>query len=338
MSVRVPVALACGDYDRTQALRDGRVRPEGVDLTYLTLPVEETFFRMTRHREFDAAEMSLSSYVLTLFESGFEAGFRDAPFVAIPVFPSRMFRHSGIYVHASSGIEDPSDLAGRVVGVPEYQMTAAVWIRGILAERHRVPIGSVHYRTGGLHQPGRVEKLPIRLPPGVRVDPVPTGQHLTEMLVTGKIDALYSARTPRPFADGRPEIRRLFSDPRAEEERYYAETRIFPIMHTVVLRRDVYEKHRWLARSLYEAFRSAKDDLGRDIGETNALRHMLPWLCDEVDRTRRLMGHDFWPYGLPANENTLRTFLRYSHEQGLAKRLLDPAELFAPETLESYVI
>lgn len=330
MSTRVPLALACWDYDRTQGLRDGRIRPDGVDLTYLALPAEEIFFRMARYQEFDAAEMSLSSYVISLFQ--------ETPFVAIPVFPSRAFRHNGIYVNAAAGIEEPADLIGRVVGVPEYQMTAAVWIRGILAEHHDVPVSAVGYRTGGLHEPGRVEKLPIPELPGVEVEPIPPGQTLAEMLVDGEIDALYSARTPQPFAEGRPEVRRLFSNPRRHEEEYFAQTGIFPIMHTVVLRRSVYEKRPWLARSLYKAFEEAKLETARQLAETAALRYMLPWYYDEVERTHRIMGRDYWPYGLDPNETNLRTFLRYSHEQGLAERPLDPADLFARETLDSHLI
>lgn len=326
----VPLTLACWDYDRTEPLRDGRIRPDGIDLTYLSLPVEETFFRMARFREFEAAELSLSSYVLTLF--------RDAPFVALPVFPSRAFRHNGIYVHAGSGIERPEDLAGRVVGVPEYQVTAAVWIRGILAEHHGVPVPSVRYRTGGLHEPGRVEKLRFDPPEGTEIAPIPPDRTLAEMLVTGEIDALYSPRTPRPLLTGDPRVRRLFADPAAAEADYFARTGIFPIMHVVVLRRDVYERRPWVAGSLCKAFEQARQETLRRMDETAASRYLLPWLYAEVERTRRAMGADFWTYGLDGNEAVLRTFLRYSHEQGLAERLLEPAELFAPETLESFTI
>lgn len=332
---RVPLTLACWDYDRTQALADGSVQPAGVDLTYLNLPVEETFFRMLRHREFEAAEMSLSSYVTGLGAAAHEGG---GPFVAIPVFPSRAFRHNGIYIHTGSGIEKPADLVGRTVGVPEYQLTAVVWIRGILADHHDVPVASVRYRTGGLHQPGRVEKQPLHLPPEIDIAPIAPERTLAQMLVTGEIDALYAPRTPRPIVDGRPEVRRLFADPRAAEEQYAAETGIFPIMHVVVLRRDVYERRPWLARSLFDAFEQAKRVTEDRMGETAASRYMLPWLYDEVERTRRLLGNDYWPYGLPANRPTLEVFLRYAHEQGLTRRQLRPEELFVPETLENYLI
>jgi 4,5-dihydroxyphthalate decarboxylase len=328
MTGRVQLTLACWDYDRTAALANGDIRPDGVDLTYLTLPVEETFFRMLRYREFDAAEMSLSSYVISLLD--------DAPFVAIPAFTSRAFRHNGIYTNPASGISAPGDLRGRTVGVAEYQLTANVWIRGILAEHYGVPVESVRYRTGGLHAPGRVAKVAHDPPPGVDIEPIPAGRTLADMLVSGSIDAVYSPRTPRPFMTG--QARRLFADPRTEEERYYAATGIFPIMHVVVLRRDLYEERPWLAQSLYKAFEEARRAASARLAETAATVSMLPWLYAEAERTRQLLGDDFWTYGLAGNEAALRAFLRYSFDQGLARRLLDPAEIFAPETRESYVV
>jgi 4,5-dihydroxyphthalate decarboxylase len=326
----VPITLACERYDRTEALRDGRVRPAGVDLTYLPQQVEETFFRMARFREFDAAEMSLSSYVISLT--------RDAPFIAMPVFPSRLFRHSGIYVSANSGIEKPTDLVGRQVGVAEYQLTANVWIRGILADEYGVPVEAVTYRTGGLHQPGRPEKLAVALPPEVRIEPIGPGQTLSDMLASGEIDALYTPRTPESFARGDTGVRRLFDPSGPAEVEYYQRTGIFPIMHVLVLRRDVYERNRWLARSLYDALEQAKALCEQGMDETAAARYMLPWLHDEVARTRAVLGEDYWPYGLERNHEVLATFLRYSYDQGLASRPLEPEELFAPETLESTIV
>ncbi|MGH9057490.1 MAG: ABC transporter substrate-binding protein [Acidimicrobiales bacterium] len=323
------LSLACWDYDRTLPLSDGRVRPEGIELTYLNLPVEETFFRMSRHGEFDAAEMSLSTYVLTQA--------RGRPFVAIPVFPSRAFRHNGIYVHSGAGITKPEDLRGRVVGVPEYQVTAAVWIRGILAEHHGLPVGSVSYRTGGLRRPGRIEKVQTH-PDGVEI--LPIGEHATleGMLVSGEIDALYTPRTPEPFLARDPAVRRLFEDARAEEVKYFERTGIFPIMHTVVIRREVYDRDPWVANSMFKAFCEAKALVTDRLDETAASPSILPWCYDDASEARRLMGHDFWSYGVAANDNVLRTFLRYSYEQGLADRLYGPLELFPPATVESYVI
>jgi 4,5-dihydroxyphthalate decarboxylase len=325
------LTLACWNYDRTRALFDGRVRPDGIDLTCLDLPVEETFFRMLRHREFDVAEMSLSSYVVSLFTP-------DPPFVAIPVFPSRFFRHSCIYVNAAAGIERAEQLSGRTVGTPEYQMTAPVWIRGILADDHSVAVDSVTYLTGGLEESGRPEKIALELPPSIRVRRIGSNQTLSAMLAAGEIDALYTARAPSSFRSGDGRVKRLFTDFAAAERAYFERTRIFPIMHTVVIRREIYQRHRWIAQSLVKAFAAAQRAAYADLAETAALKTMLPWLVAHLEDTRRAMGNDFWPYGLAANTAALETFLRYSHEQGLSPRRLAPKDLFAPETLESFKI
>lgn len=323
-----PLTLACTPYDRTAALADGRVRPQGIDLTYLGLPVEETFYRMARYREFDVAEMSLSSYTISLSHGLTGDG---APFVAIPVFPSRAFRHHAVYVHAGSGIERPEDLAGRVVGVPEYQITAAVWIRGILAEHHGVPVASVRYRTGGLHEPGRVEKIAIDVP-GVEIEPVPAGRTLDDLLAAGELDAVYTARAPRSYLDGNPAVRRLWDDPRAAETAYFTATGIFPIMHTVAIRREVYERDRWIARSLLDAFEQAKALAAAELEETASFANMLPWGYEQAREVRAVMGRDYWPYQLAPNEAALRTLLGYLHDQGLTPKPWRPSELFAAET------
>jgi 4,5-dihydroxyphthalate decarboxylase len=328
---KLRLTMACWNYDRTRALIEGRIPVDGIDLTCLDLPVEETFFRMLRHREFDAAEMSLSSYVISLFE-------QPQPFIAIPVFPSRFFRHSCIYVHRDTGIREPKDLIGKRVGNPEYQLTACVWIRGILSEEFQVPAASVSYFTGGEEQPGRTEKVALSLPPEIRVEAIPADRTLSQMLASGDLDALYAARAPSSFAHGAGSVRRLFEDCQAVETEYFRKTKIFPIMHTLVLRRALYEKYPWVARSLYKAFARAQREAYEDLYETAALKFMLPWLVRHAEDTRNLMGPDFWPYGLEPNLHVLRTFLRYSHEQGLSRRLLAPQDLFAPETLESFKI
>jgi 4,5-dihydroxyphthalate decarboxylase len=325
------LTLACWNYDRTRALADGRVRADGIELNYLELPVEETFFRMARHREFNVAEMSLSTYVLSCFEP-------NPPFVAIPVFPSRSFRHSCIYVHGASGIKGPNDLIGRRIGCPEYQLTACVWIRGTLADDHNVPVNAVTYVVGGQEEPGRPEKVPVDLPASIRVERIGAGKTLASMLSRGEIDALYTPRMPSTFRTGNSCVRRLFEDFPASEREYFHRTAIFPIMHVVVVRREVYDAHPWVAQSLQKAFAAAKAEAYADLSETAALKTTLPWLTAHVEEARREMGDDFWPYGLDRNRHTLATFLRYSHEQGLSKRLLDPVELFAPETLESFAI
>lgn len=327
----LPLTLACGPYDRTAALADGRVRPEGIDLTCLALPVEETFFRTLAFREFDIAELSLSSYCATLLS--------DAPdLIAIPVFPSRSFRHGSIFVNTASGIREPADLPGHVVGTPEYEITAGVWIRGMLAEQYDVPVESVAYRTGGLEQSERREKLSLNLPDSIDIEPIGGGRTLSGALADGEIHALYTARAPATYGPDYPQVARLFGDAQAAEEAYFATTSIFPIMHTIVLRRDLYERAPWVARSLLKAFTEARDLAYVRLGETAALSYMAPWLPLHAERTAALMGEDFWPYGLEPNRHVLETFLRYHHEQGLSQQLLVPEELFAPETLEAFAI
>jgi 4,5-dihydroxyphthalate decarboxylase len=328
---KLKLSLACWNYDRTRALMDGSVQPDGIDLTYLDLPVEETFFRMLRHREFDVAEMSLSSYTVSMFRE-------PRPFVAIPIFPSRYFRHSCIFVNADAGIRTPKDLIGKRIGTPEFQMTAPVWIRGILAEHYGIPVDSVSYFTGGQEEPGRGEKLKLDLPPRIRVQPIGETQTLAAMLASGEIDALHTARMPSTCTTGGGKVRRLFENYREVEQRYFRDTGIFPIMHTVVIRRDVYEQNRWVAQSLYKAFIEAQKRTYDDLLVTAAHKAMLPWLSAHVEEARALMGDDFWSYGLERNRATLATFLRYHHEQGLSKKLLAPEELFAPEAMESFRI
>ena len=328
---KLRLTLACWNYDRTRALLEERVPIEGIELNYLSLPVEEIFFRMLRHHEFDAAEMSLSSYTLSLFRE-------NPPFIAIPAFPSRFFRHSCIYVNVRSGIREPKDLIGKRIGNPEYQMTAPVWIRGILSDEYGVPATSATYFSGGEEEPGRPEKLALDLPPQIRAKAIPADKTLSQMIDSGEIDALYTARAPSTFRGGSGNVRRLFPDHREVEQKYFEKTGIFPIMHVVAIRRDLYEKHRWIAQSLYKAFVAAKKQAWEDLHETAALKIMLPWAGQHVADTEKLMGSDYWPYGLEANERVLSTFLRYSFEQGLSKRQLTPREIFAPESLESFKI
>jgi 4,5-dihydroxyphthalate decarboxylase len=259
-------------------------------------------------------------------------------FVAIPIFPSRYFRHSCIYVNADAGIREPKDLIGKRVGTPEYQMTAPVWIRGILSEHYAVPVDSVTYCTGGEEEPGRIEKLKLDLPRNLRIEPIGPTQTLSAMLTNGEIDALHSARMPSTFGTGSGKVRRLFENYRDVEAQYFRDTGIFPIMHTIVIRRDVYEANRWVAQALFKAFVEAQKRTYQDLRVTAALKAMLPWLTAHVEDTRALMGDDYWPYGFERNRATLATFLRYHFDQGLSKRLLAPEELFAPEALESFRI
>jgi 4,5-dihydroxyphthalate decarboxylase len=328
---KLRLSMACWNYDRTRALLEDRIPIDGIELTYLNLPVEETFFRMLRHHEFDIAEMSLSSYVMSLFAE-------NPPFIAIPVFPSRFFRHSCIYIHRESGIRAPKDLIGKRVGTPEYQMTAGVWIRGILSDDYGVAVSSQKYFRGGEEEPGRPEKLALSLPPEIHLESIPPTKTLSAMLDAGEIDALYTARMPSTFVSGSGRVGRLFPDYQPVERDYYLKTKIFPIMHTVIIRREVYDKYPWVVQSLCKAFSSAQREVYQDLYQTAALKFMLPWLIRHVEETRVTMGSDFWPYGYEPNIHALSTFLRYSYEQGLSKRLLTPKELFAPESLESFKI
>jgi 4,5-dihydroxyphthalate decarboxylase len=325
------LTLACWDYDRTRALADGSLVPDGIELIYLNQPVEETFFRMMRYREFDCSEMSLSSYVASL-------GAAEPPFIAIPAFPSRFFRHSCIFVSAKSGIRKPEELKGRRIGVPEYQMTAPVWIRGILSDDYGVKVTDVEHYSGGEEEPGRMEKLKLDLPSSIRLRSIPVDKTLSRMLAEGELDALVTARAPSTFQKEPDKVRRLFPDYVETEKQYYRRTRIFPIMHTIVIRRDVYAKNPWVAQSLYKAFTEAKAKAYALYNQTAALPAMVPWLIAELEEARREMGEDWWPYGLEPNRGVLDTFLRYHHEQGLSRRRYEPEDLFAPESTEEFVI
>jgi 4,5-dihydroxyphthalate decarboxylase len=328
---KLKLTFGCWNYDRTRGLMDGSVQPDGIDLNYLNMPVEETFFRMLRNREFDAAEMSLSSYTMSCFKD-------PQPFIAIPVFPSRFFRHSCIYVNANSGIKSPKDLIGKRIGNPEYQMTAPVWIRGILSDHYGVPVDSVTYFTGGEEEPNRSEKLKLDLPDNIRVERIGPEKTLSQMLYDGEIDALYTARMPSSYRKGDGKVTRLFENYVDVEREYFKETGLFPIMHTVVVRREIYEANRWVAQSLYKALVESQRRTYEDLNETAALKAMLPWLNSHVEEVRKEMGDDFWPYGLQKNRANLEVFLRYSYEQGLSRKLLTPEDLFAPETFESFKI
>ena len=328
---KLDITLACWYYDRTSPLADGTVDVDGVNLNYLNLPVEETFFRMLRHKEFDAAELSMSSYCVSLLRE-------DPSFIAIPVFPSRFFRHSCIFVSKKSGIKEPSDLVGKRIGVPEYQMTAPVWIRGLLQDEYGIDPSSVTYYSGGEEEPGREEKIKLDLPEKFKVNPIGATQTLSQMLADGEIDALHTARAPSTFYSRSEDVVRLFADSDAVEKAYFEKTNIFPIMHVVALRRDIYEAHPWVAQSLYKAFCEAKAIAQEQLLISAALKTMLPWQITAVENVRKTMGDDWWSYGLEANRKVLETFLRYHHEQGLTARQLRPEELFAPETLEEFKI
>jgi 4,5-dihydroxyphthalate decarboxylase len=327
---RLNLTFACWNYDRVRALQDGRIRPEGTDLNFISLQPEETFYRQLRHHEFDISEMSLSSYLLTLGEP-------EPPFVAIPVFPSRSFRHQSIYVNTKSGIKEPRDLVGKRVGTPEFQMTAGVWQRGLLADEYDVPVDGVSYFTGALEESERIEKVPVDLPPNFRVTEIPPGKNLSAMLAEGEIDALYTAPAPSSF--GRAEtVGRLFPDFKEVEREYARRTGIFPIMHTVVIKRELHEREPWLARSLTKAFDESLRVAQDDLLHRSALKTMLPWLDEHLAETKNALGDDYWAYGLDANRHTVQTLIRYSFEQGLAERRYDVDEIFVASASDSFIL
>ena len=323
--------LACWDYDRTRALQEGRVPVEGVELTYLPLRVEETFWRMLRYQEFDAAELSLGSYLMAR-EKGYPR------LIAIPVFPSRAFRHSCIYINTDSGIKEPKDLAGKKVGVPEYQITMAIWARGILQHEYGVKPEQMKWCTGGEEHPGREDKIRHDLPPNLDIRPIGPEQTLSSMLERGELDAVISAHMPSPFVRRSPKVRRLIQNFRAVERDYYRRTKIFPTMHTVALREEVYEKNPWVAQSLCKAFAESKRICQESMYEFSALKYMLAWSIAEMEEEREIFGEDLWPYGLEANRHVLEALVQYAHEQGLIKKLPDLKSLFAPNTLDDFKI
>jgi 4,5-dihydroxyphthalate decarboxylase len=324
---RLPITIATWDYDRVRALVDGRIRVEGCDVNYITMPVEEILERAFFHHEFDVAEIGFSPYLIALSRG-------VAPYVAIPAFLSRMFRHSAIYIRTDRGIEGPGDLKGKRIGVPEYQMSAAMWARGLLRDEFGVAAADINWVQGGLETPGRRDKFPLNLPDGFPLVSAADNETLSQLLADGDLDAVISARQPSCFSADRPLIRRLFPDYRGAERDYFRRTGVFPIMHAVGIRRDVLDKHPWLPASLYKAFVQAKRLADAEFAEVTALKIGLPWLSAEFDATREVMGNDFWPYGVAPNRKTLELMARYSCEQGLAVRPVAVEEMFAPSTLD----
>lgn len=324
------IDLACGDYDIVRPLRDGTIRAEGMEINFVTInKPPEVHWRMGINEEFDAAEMSLGSFV-----AGKARG--EYPFIGIPAFVYRKFRHSCAYVNVKAGIVNPEDLKGKRVGVPEWQMTATVWLRGFLQDDYGVRPQDVQWLTGGLESSGRKEKVPLQLPPEIRVEAIAEGKNLSAMLVAGEVDALMTAQVPAPYVKRLPQVRRLFANPREAERDHFQRTGIFPIMHVMVLREDIYKRRPWVAQSLFKSLLEAKTHCIETLYKNDSLHAALPWAGHYLDETRKLMGHDYWPYGVEPNRNTLETFLRYSREQGLSNRNMKVDDLFAKETLHVF--
>lgn len=323
----VPITIACGNYDRTQAIKDGVVKVDGCAVTYLPLYPEEIFHRAFKFHEFDVSELSFSSYLRTV-----AAG--TSQYIGIPAFVSRIFRHSGIYVRSDAGIRRPEDLRGKRIGVPEYQITAVVWMRGMIQHEYGVKPSEIHWRSGGQEQAGRHERTPLKPIPGLDLQPIGADQTLVGMLRAGELDALFTARAPSSFLAGEPHIARLFPDTRAAEIAYYKKTGLFPIMHLVGIRKSLAERYPWLATSVYKAFCEAKAIAMTNLRDVNALLVSLPFLEAETRETAAAMGEDFWRYGVRENLREIEALTGYAHEQGLIDRKVGIEELFAEPTFD----
>ncbi|MHA1527542.1 MAG: 4,5-dihydroxyphthalate decarboxylase [Alphaproteobacteria bacterium] len=325
------VSLATWDHDRVAALHDGRAGVAGVEIDAHILPTSQLFPIAVQEARFDVTELSVSSYLLQVSRG-------TSAYTAIPAFVSRAFRHNGYFARAVSGIISPSGLAGRTVGVPEYQMTAALWMRGILADEYGVDLASIRWRTGALDQGVRRERLELDLPPGMVVEPIAEGETLQDLLLAGSIDGLLAPKPPAAFLDGDPAIRRLVPDYEQVERDYHRRTGFFPIMHLIAVRKSLAAEHPWLPRALLDAFTAARDialTRLREVWLGSANRLSLPWLGASMERTLETMGADYWPYGLKANRDELAAICRYSRAQYLAARDLTPEELFDPTVLDT---
>jgi len=326
---KLALSVAIGDYDRNRPLIDGAVRIDGVDPVFMTLYPEEIFFRALRTHDFDICELSLSSFTVKT-----AAG--DNPYVGIPCFVSRAFRHTSIYVRTDR-IHEPKDLKGRKVGVPEYQLTANVWARAILQDDYGIAPADIRWVRGAIEHAGRIEKISIKLPPGVVLEDAPAGRTISDLIDKGEIDGFIAPRPPY-LARPNPNVGWLFPDPIAAAKDYFKRTGIFPIMHLVGIRRTLVDQHPWLPAAVMKAFEQSKAAALAHLSDTSATKVTLPFIEEQLVATRELMGEDFWPYGLESNRKTLDTFLRHHHAQGLSSRLVKPEELFHPSTLETFKI
>jgi len=324
---KLRLTLAVCDYDRTKGIFSGRTPIEGCDIVPLAMNAEECFHRAFKFQEFDITELSLSSHMAMVSRG-------ENAYVGVPAFVSRVFRHSGIYIRTDRGIAKPEDLRGRTVGLPEYQITANVWIRGMLQDDYGVKPEEIHWRRGGIEQPGRDERSPIKLPANIDLQQIAADKTLSGMLEQGEIDAMITARAPSCFDRGVPNVGRLFPDFKAVEQEYFRRTGLFPIMHLIGIRKSLVEQFPWLPVSVYNAFLAAKNIAVKELNELAQLMVNLPWVVDHYNEARRVMGEDFWPYGFGENVKALETFARYHHEQGLSARRVAPAELFAPSTFD----
>jgi 4,5-dihydroxyphthalate decarboxylase len=327
---KLQLSIACGDYDRTRALISGEVQIDGVDPVYMALSPEEMFFRAMRYEDFDISELSFSSYMVKTAKG-------DCPYVAVPVFLSRAFRHTSIYVRKDR-IKKPQDLIGKRVGLPEYQLTANVWARAILQDDYGVKPSDMQFVRGGIDTPGRPEKIKLQLPKDIRIEDAPEGITISDMLDRGELDGFIAPRPPSGAALDNPNVGWLFDDPTAVAKEYYSRTKVFPIMHVVGIRKTLLAKHPWLPAAVYKAFSQAKTLALEKLSDTSATKVTLPFVEEQLKAARKTLGSDFWSYGVGPNRATLETFLRHHHGQGLSHKLMSVDEIFHPSTYESYSI
>ena len=330
---KLQITIATWDYDRVRPIMDGRVPVEGCDINFIKVSPEECFHRAWYHQDFDVTEIGLSGYIIATSRGTGVGG--ESPYVGIPVFLSRSFRCSGIYIRTDRGIERPEDLKGKRIGVPEYQITAAVWSRGFLSDEYGVRVEDMQWFQGGMDNPGRKDKWPNNLPPNFPLRHLAGEQTINQLLERGELDAFIGPRTPRCYRDGKTPLRRLFEDFEAVEKAYYRKSQIFPIMHPLGLRRELYEKHPWLALNLYLAFCEAKRISQAELFETAALKIGLPWVVSSALSAQDVLGPDIFPYGVEASRPTLTAAIRYSMEQYMAVRPVTIEELFPANTLSA---
>jgi 4,5-dihydroxyphthalate decarboxylase len=328
---KLKLSVAMGNYDRTRPLVDGDVQIDGTDPIYMLLSPEEMFFRAFRDVAFDISELSLSSFAVKT-----AAG--TNPYVGVPVFPSRAFRHTSIYIRTDRGITSPADLKGRRIGTPEYQLTACVWARALLHEEYGVKPSDITWVRGGMEDPGRPEKIALQLPADVRLESAPADTTLSQLLERGDIDGIVGPRAPSSFERGDSRVAWLFPDTAKTATEYFRKTRIFPIMHVIGIRRELVEQQPWLPMAVFKAFAEAKSVALERLVDTSACKVTLPFVEETLRGARTLMGPDFWSYGVAPNRHVLDHFLHHHHAQGLSKRRLQVEELFHPATLESYKI
>jgi len=329
-AARLALALAVSDYDHVRDLTEGRLRAEGIALVPLRFAVEEIFFRFVKFREWEVSEVSFAKYI-SLRSQG------DDSLVAIPVFPSRVFRHSSIYVRADGPVLSVHDLVGRRVGVPEWAQTAAVYSRGALRHQFGIDLASIAWVQAGVGQKGRVEKVALKLPEGLSLTRRPDTT-LDAMLLEGEVDAVFSAHPLPSLEAGDARMVRLFPDSEPIEREFLRATGVFPIMHTIAIRREVLDRFPWVAGNLFTAFEEAKLAAVARAREMTASRLPFAWAQQAAERMANEMGGDPWPYGIAANHATLDAFCRWAAEQGVAHHRLTPEELFPAEVQQAYRI